>query len=147
MISMNRPSRAARASATTTRYAGCFVRPVRRSRMCTATAFPSRVGLAGRERQGSLEPPEPPFHVLEALHHLLELRVLLAQAVHVPHPGAAPPRDARAAAAVDERRVAPLGRSHRRDDRPEPVQVLLLAVELLRHPPRPLEEGQHVEDL
>src|SRR5438045_7703794 len=33
---MNLPSRGARESATTTRYVGAFVLPVRRSRICTA---------------------------------------------------------------------------------------------------------------
>src|SRR5204862_7684310 len=36
MISMNLPSRGERESATTTRYVGAFVLPVRRRRMCTA---------------------------------------------------------------------------------------------------------------
>src|SRR5438034_11822350 len=43
MISMNLPSRGARESATTTRYVGAFVLPVRRRRICTAKVRRSSV--------------------------------------------------------------------------------------------------------
>src|SRR5215467_11287095 len=101
---MNRPSRAARESATTTRYAGFLPRPVRLSRMCTATE--SRpfwcAALSSRLERQALELAHPPLHLLEPLHHLLELGVLLQQPVHVGHAGAAPSRDAGATAAVDD---------------------------------------------
>src|SRR5262245_60895191 len=112
MISMNRPSRAARESATTTRYAGFFVVPVRLSRMCTATGHLTSLMVAMRrssrqegERAAALalELAEPPFHVLEPLHHLLDLRVLLEESIDVGDLGAAAARDAQAAAAVDDR--------------------------------------------
>src|SRR5437870_10624534 len=43
MISMNLPSRGERESATTTRYVGAFVLPVRRRRICTAKVRRSSV--------------------------------------------------------------------------------------------------------
>src|SRR5215468_7463725 len=109
MTSMKRPSRAARESATTTRYAGFFVVPVRLSRMCTATGHLTSLLVATRrssrqegEGAAALELAEPPFHVLEPLHHLLDLRVLLEESIHVGDLGAAAARDAQAAAAVDD---------------------------------------------
>src|SRR5882724_12819461 len=121
---MNFPSRAERESATTTRYAGFRVVPVRLSLMCTATGHLSCSvvvvcmvrGSARQEGQGALELAHPPLHVLEPLHHLPELGILLEQPVHVGDVGPAPPRDASAAAAVDDRRLAPLVWRHRSDD-------------------------------
>src|SRR6266545_5511114 len=117
---MNLPSRAARESATTTRYAGFRVVPVRLSLMCTATGHLSCSvvvvcvvrGLARQEGQGALELAHPPLHVLEPLHHLPELGILLEQPVHVGDARAAAPRDAGPAAAVDHRGLAPLVRRH-----------------------------------
>src|SRR6188474_2120579 len=122
---MNLPSRAARESATTTRYAGFRVVPVRLSLMWTATRSPLsglccaavERGSARQEGQGALELAHAPLHLLEPLHHLLELRVLLEQPVHVRHAGAAAAGDPRAAAAVDDRGLPPLVRGHRGDDR------------------------------
>src|SRR5689334_8831419 len=136
MISMNRPSRAARESATTTRYAGFFVVPVRLSRMCTATGHLTSLLVATRrssrqEGEGAalaLELAEPPFHVLEPLHHLLDLRVLLEEPIHVGDLGAAAARDAQAAAAVDDRGGQPLPGRHRGDDRLELLELALLAL-------------------
>src|SRR4026209_53701 len=107
---MNLPSRAARESATTTRYAGFRVVPVRLSLMWTATRSPLS-GLccaaverrsARQEGQRALELAHAPLHLLEPLHHLLELRVLLGQPVHVRHAGAAAAGDPSAAAAADD---------------------------------------------
>src|SRR5690349_1348286 len=48
MISMKRPSRGDRPSATTTRYVGCFFLPTRMRRIFTATeGVPSRLGVRG----------------------------------------------------------------------------------------------------
>src|SRR5262245_16042570 len=129
---MNRPSRAARESATTTRYAGFFVVPVRLSRMCTATGHLTSLLVAtGRssrqEGERALELAHLPFHVLEPLHHLLHLRVLLEEPIHIGDLGAAAARDAQAPAAVDDRGSQPLRRGHRRDDRLEPLEFALLA--------------------
>src|SRR5580765_1000381 len=126
---MNRPSRAARASATTTRYEGFLLRPVRLSRMWTATLlllFWTAVASSGKERQ-ALHLAHPSLHLLEALHHLLELGVLLEQPVHVGDAGAAAPSDALPPAAVDDGRLAPFIGCHRADHRLESRQLLLLA--------------------
>src|SRR5258706_7787673 len=110
MISMNRPSLGERESATTTRYAGFFVRPARLNRMWTATLHSPRlagrrnvrracVGFAflesqpRREGRASLQLAHPAFHLLDALHHLLELRILFEQAVHVGDRRPPAPRD------------------------------------------------------
>src|SRR5580765_3524778 len=146
---MNRPSRPARESATTTRYAGLLLRPVRLSRMWTATLvllFWCAVASSGQERQ-ALHLAHPSLHLLEALHHLLELRVLLEQPVDVGNAGAAAPGDALSAAAVDDRRLAPLLGCHRPDQRLEAGQLLLLASQLLRQRFLALEERNHVHDL
>src|SRR3990172_8263841 len=133
---MNLPSRGERESATTTRWPGRFVVPVRLSRIVTATSSPPRCGKSGEP----LHARELPLHALELLHHLPELRVLLEQPVHVLHAGAAAARDALATAAVDRVGVAPLARRHRRDDRVEAVEVRRLGGELLRRPAeRPAE--------
>src|SRR5437762_9656905 len=101
---MNRPSRGARESATTTRYRGRLVVPVRLSRIDTATSSPPQ---CGKSRQ-VLHAGKLPLHALELLHHLLELRVLLQEPVDVLDARAAAPRDPLAPAAVDDLRVAPL---------------------------------------
>src|SRR5215470_17475766 len=146
---MNRPSRAARESATTTRYAGFLPRPVRLSRMCTATE--SRpfwcAALSSRQERQTLELAHPPLHLLEPLHHLLELGVLLEQPVDVGDGRAAATRDALAPAAVDDRGFAALGRRHRADHRLEARQILLLPGQLLGQRLLSLEERDHVEDL
>src|SRR6202795_4404478 len=146
---MNRPSRAARESATTTRYEGFLLRPVRLSRMWTATLlllFWSAVASSGQERQ-ALHLAHPSLHLLEALHHLLELGVLLEQPVDVGDAGAAAPSDALPPAAVDDRRLVPLIGGHRADHRLEAGQLLLLAGQLFRHRLLTLEERDHVHDL
>src|SRR5262245_15255166 len=136
MISMNRPSRGDRESATTTRYAGRRFDPIRLNRIATGTTSPPH---GGKSRK-------PPL-AFQLLHQLAELGVLLEQAVHVLHAGAAAARDALATAAVDDVRVRALRRRHRRDDRVESSQVRLLGLELLRRPADLLAERQHAEDL
>src|SRR5688572_31138949 len=144
MISMKRPSRGERESATTTRYRGRLLEPSRRSRIVTDTSSPPQ----GREAGQLLELAELALHAFELLHHLAQLRVLLEQPVHVLHRGAAAARDALAAAAVDDLGMAALARRHRGDDRVEAAEVGLLVVELGRR--RPLEhlaDRQHPHDL
>src|SRR5207237_4686049 len=104
MISMKRPSRGARESATTTRYRGRLLEPSRLSRMATATSSPPR----HRKAAQALELAEPAFHRFELSHHLLELRELLEQAIHVLHARTAPARDARSPRAIDDLGIAPL---------------------------------------
>src|SRR3989338_8008285 len=125
MTSMNRPSRAARESATTTRYAGFFVVPVRLSRMWAATGSPrSRCGHRGGDGGVLWEHPVPA------------------------RPGRAPPRGGGGApAAVDDRRRGPLARRHGGDDRLEPLELVLLALELPGHALAALEERHHVHEL
>src|SRR5262249_3308671 len=102
MTSMKRRSRAERESATTTRQAGLLVVPVVLSLMWTATGSPLSCGLAGQERQGAFELAHASFHLLETFHHLLELRVLLEEPVHVGNLRAAALGDPGAPAAVDD---------------------------------------------
>src|SRR2546428_10419947 len=124
---MKRPSRGERESATTTRYAGRFVVPVRLSRIVTATFSPPR----RRKSWEILQARELPLHAFELLHDLPELGELLEKPVHVLHARAAAARDPLAAAAVDDLGVAPLAVRHRADDRVEPVEVRRFAVEVL----------------
>src|SRR5574341_913455 len=124
---MNRPSRGARLSVTTTRYAGRLVVPVRLSRIETATSSPPGSRKSGQP----LHLRQPPFHALELSHQLPELRVLLEQPVHVLHARAAAARDALAAAAVDGLGIAPFARRHGRDDRVEAAEIGRLAGEVL----------------
>src|SRR4029450_6718550 len=103
--------------------------------------------LSGEERERALELAHPPLHLLEPLHHLLQLRVLLEEPVHVGDLGAAAAGDPHAAAAIDDRGLLALRRRHRGDDGLVAAQLALLAAELLRDPARALEEGHHVHDL
>src|ERR687897_817397 len=142
---MNRPSRGARLSATTTRYAGLRFEPMRRSRIETDTCSPPQCWKATRHLR---QPAHFPFQTLELSHHLPELRVLLEQPVHVLHLRPAAARDALAAGAVDHVGMPPLARRHRQDDRVEPGQIGLLADEILvgalEHLP---DAGNHPEHL
>src|SRR4051812_4239089 len=123
MISMKRPSRGERESATTTRYAGLRLEPMRRSRIDTDTSSPPQRGKAGQ----ALQAAELSFHAFELFHHFLELRVLLEKPVHVRDARAAAARDALAARPADDLRMRALAGRHRRDDRVEAIEVLLLA--------------------
>src|SRR3989304_6841608 len=110
---MNRPSRGERESATTTRYAGRLVVPMRLSRIETATSSPPQSRKSGEP----LHAGQLPLHALELLHELPELRVLLEQPVHVLNARAAAARDPLAAAAADDLGMVPLARRPGRDDR------------------------------
>src|SRR5688572_30576688 len=141
---MNRPSRGERESATTTRYAGLRLLPMRRSRIETAMPSPPHRGKARQFR----EPAHFPFESLELSHHLPELRVLLEQSIHVLHLRAAAARDALPARAVDHVRVPSLAGRHREDDRVEAREIRLLADEILVHALGHLSETRdHAEDL
>src|SRR2546421_2517567 len=140
---MKRPSRGERESATTTRYDGRRVEPIRLSRIDTATWSPPECWKARQvhARELSLES-------LELFHHLSELRVLLEQAVDVLHGRPAAPSDPLASAAVDDLRMAPLARRHGRDDGVEAAEIGLLSVQLARRGLHQLAEPRdHAEDL
>src|SRR5881628_2996766 len=115
---MKRPSRGERESATTTRYAGRLVVPIRLSRIVTATFSPPR----HRKSWKILHAGKLPLHALELLHDLPQLRELLEQPVHVLHVGAAAACDPLAATAADDLGIAPLARRHRADDRVESAE-------------------------
>src|ERR671925_1193441 len=103
-VSMNRPSRGERRSATTTRHTGSFFPPTRVSRMLTA--------ISARQDSGSALPHElaeigHPAR-LQAAHHLAHLAELLDELVDLLHRGAAPARDPQPPRALDRVRMAPL---------------------------------------
>src|SRR5258708_11454091 len=103
---MNLPSRGERESATTTRYVGAFVVPVRRRRMCTAKVRRSSVkDVRGKNRSVPHSPEltrpkvalrlkgyagkawelAPLGHRAELLHEVLHLLELLEERVHLGH--------------------------------------------------------------
>src|SRR2546427_9839046 len=109
--------------------------------MATATFSPPR----HRKAAQALQLAQPAFHRFELLHHLLELRELLEQPVHVLHARATAARDALAAGAADDLGVAPLARRHGAGDGLEPAEGPPLArprlgrarEHLAEPPPRP----------
>src|SRR5262252_9133045 len=115
--------------------------------MCTATGSPLSCCLAWQERQGALELAHASLHLLETFHHLLELRVLLEEPVHVGDLRAAALGDAGAPAPVDNRGLLALIGCHGADDRLEALEVLLLALELLGQALGPFEHRDHLHDL
>src|SRR5919201_3398741 len=139
---MNRPSRGACESATTTRYDGRLDRPVRLRRMETTSSPPWH-----RKRRQATQLPALARHALQLSHHLPKLRVLLEQPIDVLHAGAAAPRDPLAPAAVDHLRMRSLGRRHGRDDGVETAEVSRLVVQFLGRALEHLAEGQHAENL
>src|ERR687892_1464904 len=101
IVSMKRPSRGERWSATTTRQIGFFLLPTRvsrtrtdieRRRLATAGELLQRRHLAARQLP----------------HQLLHLSELLHQLRHGLHGGPRAARDPAAARAVDDRRICPL---------------------------------------
>src|SRR2546428_6639716 len=103
---MKRPSRGERESATTTRYAGRLVVPVRLSRIVTATFSPPR----RRKSWEILQAGKLPLHALELLHDLPQLRILLEKPVPVLHPRPAAACDPLAPPALDDLGISPLPR-------------------------------------
>src|SRR5204862_2795627 len=108
---MKRPSRGERESATTTRYDGRRVEPIRLSRIDTATWSPPECREPRQVHARALS-----LESLELFHHLAELRVLLEEPVHVLHGRPAAAGHALTPAAVDDLGMAPLGGRHRGDD-------------------------------
>src|SRR4030095_11493424 len=117
---------------------------MRLNRIVTATFSPPR---HSRQSGEILHAGKLPLHALELLHDLPELRELLEQTVHVLHARPAAARDALAAAAVDDLRIAALARRHRADDRVEAPEVGRLAVDVLGRALEHLAEREHAEHL
>src|SRR4051812_22906057 len=130
IVSMKRPSRGERWSATTTRQIGFFLLPTRVSLTRTLISR-ARLATAGQFLQVGHLPPR------ELAHQLLHLAELLDQLADRLNGGARAPGDAPAARAVDDLRIGALLRRHRLDDRLEAVQLALVEVhvaELGAHP-------------
>src|ERR687895_2090940 len=115
IVSMKRPPRGERWSATTPRQFGFFLPPTRVS--LTLTAISALRLAAARQllQRGHLA-------LRDLAHQLLHLGELLDQLSHGLHVGARAAGDAPPPRAVDDPRVGPLGGGHRLDDRLEPVE-------------------------
>src|SRR5688572_7695515 len=138
MVSITRPSRGDRWSATTTLQIGFFLPPTRVSRTRTAIGRWRLADLAARQLLHAGHLP-----LLQLLHDLLHLAELLDQLVDGLHRGPGAARDPPAARAVDDRRVRALLGRHRGDDRLEAVDLPFVDVqraELLADP------GEHLQD-
>src|SRR5688500_4203502 len=139
-ISMNLPSRGLLESATTMRYTGAFLRPMRRRRIRTAigvlpdvvwwcssgllacSAFPSRT--RGRSTHSHHSRRQAHTALASLLHHLLHVAELIEELVHFAHRPPRPLRDARATRPVDDSWRLPLGGRHREHDRLEMLHPL-----------------------
>src|SRR5215211_2352541 len=138
IVSIVRPSRGERWSATTTLQIGFFLLPTLRSLILT--------DMRRRRLDDGL--PHAPHQRLrvghlalgELLHQLVHLAELLDQAVDGLHGGPRSGRDALAPRAVDLARVGALIGRHREDDRLDPVDLPLVD---LVHPPRRLPHAGH----
>src|SRR5688500_6663484 len=122
MVSITRPSRGERWSATTTRQIGFFLPPTRVSRTLTAIGGGS---LAAARKLLQIRH----LPLLQLLHHLLHLAELLDELIDGLHGGARAAGDPPPARAVDDRGIRALLGRHRRDDRLEPVDLLLVHVQ------------------
>src|SRR3954464_3905097 len=141
---MARPSRGERWSATTTRQIGFFFPPTRVSLTRTAKSqFTSRSGAPAARMGAPLVARSAPtlaaaghlrqrrhLALLELPHHLPHLAELLHELVHGLHVRARPERDPAPPRPVQDRRVAPLLRRHRGDDRLEAVQVAVVDLQV-----------------
>src|SRR5215210_9115091 len=152
IVSIVRPSRGERLSATTIRQIGFFFEPtllslirtaMRRRRLAPADL---RTGCRGAAhllgdllRIGHL----PGGHLLHQLRHLVELLDELVDGLD-PRPGAL--GDPLAPRSVDQRRVGALSRRHREDDRLDPVELPLVDVGVLELLQR-AHAGQHPDDV
>src|SRR3954449_7340946 len=144
-VSMKRPSRGERWSATTTRQIGSFLPPTRvslsRTAMRSFRASKRRRRLAGlpheRPEVRHLAAPDLAHqlaHLVELLHELVDLLDARARALG----------DAKTPRALDELRPPALLRRHRQDDRLDAVDLALVDLHL-----RQLltgQAGQHAED-
>src|SRR3954467_7857912 len=125
-VSMNRPSRGERRSATTTRHWGSFFPPTRVSRMLTAisgqqdsvSALAHQVAEIGH------------LALLDPAHQLAHLIELLDQLIDLLRGGPRAAGDALAARTLDRLRMAPLPRRHGQHDGLHAVQFLLVDLHL-----------------
>src|SRR5215217_8586864 len=149
MVSMKRPSRGERLSATTTRHTGSFFPPTRVSLMLTDIAGQvSGLPLAHKGAEIGHLPAR------EALHQLAHLPELLDQLVDLLDGGAGTLGDAEAAGALDRLGVTALPRRHGGDDRLHAVELALVDVHLRElvarepgHHPEQRGERAHLADL
>src|SRR5665811_959029 len=129
MVSMKRPSRGARESATTMRYVGCFLLPLRVSLIAVAIChllfvtleYPRMVDAAASHAQ-HLERVLRHLARPQLLHHLLHLLELVQQLVHGLYVVARATRDAATPAPVDRVGVPPLLDCHGVNDSLNPVE-------------------------
>src|SRR5688500_5044193 len=158
-ISMNLPSRGLFESATTMRYTGAFLRPMRRRRIRTAigvlpdvvwwcssgllacSAFPSRT--RGRSTHAHHSGRHAHAALPCLLHHLLHVAELREEVVDLAHRPSRTLRDARAARPVDDPGCLPLGGRHREHDRLEMLHPPGVHVRLLEH--LAVHARQHLE--
>src|SRR4051795_11105845 len=145
-VSMKRPSRGERWSATTTRQIGSFLPPTRvslsRTAMRSFRASKRRRRLAGlpheRPEVRHLAAPELAHelaHLVELLDELVDLLDARPRALGDPKP----PR------ALDELRAPALLRRHRQDDRLHAVELALVDLEVAHLVPA--ETREHPEDV
>src|SRR5664279_479168 len=152
IVSIVRPSRGERLSATTMRQIGFFLEPTRLSLIRTAMS-------ARRLAPTHLRALRRPRHLGQLLgvghlsgrhraHHLAHLVELLDQLVDVLNPRSRAVCDAFAARSLDHRGVGALGRGHREDDRLDPVELALVDVGVLQllHRPHPREHPDDAAD-
>src|SRR6202035_1907271 len=130
---MNLPSRGLRESATTSRYTGRLVVPIRFNLILTNVVLLSETCLSELGWIDVLELSEQPslaantlgaLAAAEALEHALHLFEALEQAVNVGDRGAAAHSDAFAAGSLDELGVTALLRGHGEHDRLHAAEVL-----------------------
>src|SRR5450631_1817691 len=129
---MNLPSRGLRESATTSRYTGRLVVPIRFNLILTNVVLLSETCLTELRWIDVLELSEHPSLAAdtlgalaaEALEHALHLLETLEQTVDIGDRRAAAGGDALATRALDELRVTSLLKSHGEDDRLHAAQVL-----------------------
>src|SRR5919199_1667743 len=144
-VSMKRPSRGERWSATTTRQIGSFLPPTRVS--LSRTAMRSFRASKRRRRLAGLPHERPEVGHLAApdlAHQLAHLVELLDELVDLLDARPRPLRDAQPARALDELRPPPLLRRHRQDDRLDAVDLALVDLHLRELLAR--QTGEHPED-
>src|ERR1019366_9005690 len=131
---MNLPSRGLRESATTNRYTGRLVVPIRFNLILTNVVLLSETCLSElgwvdvlelSEHASLAANPLGALAAAEALEHALHLLECLEQAVDVGDGRAAPRGDALAARTLDELRVAAFLQRHGEHDRLHAAEVLL----------------------
>src|SRR4051794_25837093 len=139
---MERPSRGARLSATTTRQTGSLRPPTRVSLIATAIVAKEPSGRSA-PALAHHRPDVGHLALLQAAHQLAHLAELLDELVDLLHGGAGAGGDAGPAAPLDDVRPPPLLLGHREDDRLDAVELLLVDLHL-----RELvagEPGEHPE--